>query len=394
MNSPPLRRLLGAQIPADFADWLDYVAVTALLAFSWNADPYIFALLAAALGLPYLLIGPFAGVFVDRAPIKTVLIASNVGRAATTLMLAFAPSWQVLLPLIFLRSSVDAFYTPAKQAAIQALTESEQRQSVNGLSHAINQASKIAAPALGGALLISFAPRDVFLMNSLVSLLAALLLLRLPSITRPELSARLPMLAQIRAGLSLVGANRQLKGALSLMAAGFFAMFLYDTLIAPLARDFGFDAKVLGLTLAVVGGGGILGALGLGLSKDHGRPFLLATFGALIAGLSMASLWLAELSGTPLALWLFLAPFGLAGFATAMVVVPVRSVIQTETPPEQIASVTALGEALNTSALLVAPFVGAAIAHAFSIASAFLVGGGLMVLLAFYALWLHKHRGE
>lgn len=70
-----------------------------------------------ALGLPYLLIGPIAGVLVDRTAIKSVLILSNLGRGLVTLALAFAPGWQVLLALVFLRSTVDTFYTPAKQAA-------------------------------------------------------------------------------------------------------------------------------------------------------------------------------------------------------------------------------------------------------------------------------------
>jgi len=72
-----LRKLLGAQLPADFADWFDFVAIGALLAFSWNAEPVIFAVLAVSMGLPYLIIGPLAGVVVDRSNLKSVLIWSN-----------------------------------------------------------------------------------------------------------------------------------------------------------------------------------------------------------------------------------------------------------------------------------------------------------------------------
>ncbi|HIP77808.1 MAG TPA: MFS transporter, partial [Kiloniellaceae bacterium] len=138
---PGLPRLLGAQVPADFADWLDFVAVGALLAFTWQQGPMAFALLAAAMGLPYVLIGPFAGALTDRADLKRVLVFSNLGRAAATFAAAFAPDTTVLLLIVFARGCADAFYTPAKQAAIQALVPPPDLMAANGISHAINQTS-------------------------------------------------------------------------------------------------------------------------------------------------------------------------------------------------------------------------------------------------------------
>jgi len=179
-----LRRLLIAQVPADFADWLDFVAIGALLAYVWMVPPYVFAVLAVSMGLPYLLIGPFAGVWVDRSKLNRVLILSNLGRAICTAALFLAPHWPVLMVLIALRAGCDTFFTPAKQAAIQALTDDDTRMRANGRSHAINQMSKIAAPALGGTLLIWLAPQQIFLINALVSLIAVLLMWRLPPIQR------------------------------------------------------------------------------------------------------------------------------------------------------------------------------------------------------------------
>jgi MFS family permease len=161
-HAPGLRRLLIAQVPADFADWLDFVAIGALLAYVWNAEPLVFAFLAVSMGLPYLLIGPVAGVVVDRRNFNRILILSSFGSGLVTLSLFFAPNWGVLMGLVALRSSVDTFFTPAKQAAIQALTEPDERMRANGFSHAINQASKIAAPAAGGSLLIWLEPQMVF----------------------------------------------------------------------------------------------------------------------------------------------------------------------------------------------------------------------------------------
>ncbi len=86
-----LRRLLAAQIPADFADLLDFVAIAALLTYDWHAPPMVFAWFAVAMALPYLLIGPLAGLLVDRVDTRLALIASNLGRGAGSALLGARP---------------------------------------------------------------------------------------------------------------------------------------------------------------------------------------------------------------------------------------------------------------------------------------------------------------
>lgn len=381
-----LRRLLAAQVPADFADWLDYVAIASLLAFTWNSPPVAFAFFAVCLGLPYLIIGPFAGVIVDRTQLKHVLIASNIGRALVTLTLAFAPSWPVLVALVLLRSSVDAFYTPAKQAAIQALTPTEALMSANGLSHAINQSSKIIAPALGGALLIALAPSQVFFLNACVSLLAAALMLRMAPLPQTKTEQKQSMIAAVREGFSTIRNNAPLRSVLIIMAAGYFAMFTYDTLIAPLTKELDFTETLFGLSMAAIGAGGLIGALLFGLGKGSPHPFLLISIGAALSSILIGTLGAFEIGGWAMHRALFLAIFFAVGFATTMVIIPVRTIIQQETTPTQIARVTAIGEATNTTALLTAPFIGAAIASVFSVGVAFVVGGVIMLGLAVWVV--------
>ena len=389
LRNAPLRRLLLAQMPADFADWLDFVAIGALLAFVWQVEPVVFALLAVSMGLPYLLVGPLAGVLVDRSQIRTVLIWSNLGRGMVTAAFFLAPDWPQLLALVALRSSVDTFFTPAKQAAIQALTEQTDRTSANGLSHAINQAAKIVAPAGGGTLLIWFAPGTVFLMNAAVSVLAALLVARVPELPRATGDeAQTGMIAEMRAGLAELRETPLLRAALLMMAAGYFAMFVYDTFIAPLTRDLGFDETHLGLALAAVGAGGVLGATLFGVMEKIRCPFRWVGAGAAISTLLIAGLGLSEMRAVALPLPVFLAAFGLLGLCSAMAVVPFRTVIQNTVPEGRLARVTALSEAANMVALLSAPFLGAYLAAAFSVGAPFVCGAVVMGLIALRALTL------
>jgi predicted MFS family arabinose efflux permease len=387
LSNGGLRRLLAAQLPADFADWLDFVAIGALLAFVWNAEPFVFAVLAVSLGLPYLVVGPFAGVLVDRMDLKNVLILSNLGRALATASLFFAPDWVILMVLIAMRSSVDAIFTPAKQAAIQALTKPEERMGANGLSHAINQSSKIVAPAIGGSLLIWLAPQMIFLLNAVVSVLAALLFLRLSKITRlaHDHVVETGLITNVVDGLKEVSGSLVLRASLMMMAAGYFAMFFYDTLIAPLTRDLGYSQSQLGLALAAVGFGGVIGSVVLGLAKDGSRSFSWIAWGSVISGLTVIGLGACEVLNISIDFALFVALFAILGLASAMAVVPFRTIIQNHVAPDHIGRITALSEAANTMALLIGPFIGAAIASATSIGAAFIGGGVVMLFVALRA---------
>ncbi|MEJ6403531.1 MFS transporter [Yoonia sp. 2307UL14-13] len=386
-----LRRLLIAQVPADFSDWLDFVAIGALLAYVWVVPTYAYAVLGVAFGLPYLLVGLFAGAIVDRMSLNRVLVLSNLGRGVFTGALFFAPNWPVLMVLIALRTGVDTFFTPAKQGAIQALTDETTRMRANGRSHAINQASKIVAPALGGGLLIIMAPGQIFLLNALVSVIAAIMVWRLHPIARPPADDEDEpgMMQSIRTGLREIGAKPILKAALIMMGAGYFAMFFYDMLIVPLTRDFGFSETILGVTLAFVGAGGVLGSLMLGETE---RPFLWIAAGAGIGGSLSIVLGLFEATGTSMPLLLYLSIFFVLGITSAMGLVPYRTLIQNHVPSNRIGRVTAMSEAINTSAILVAPFLGAALASVTSFGVAFMGGGLMFLMLAGRALMLRDQR--
>ncbi|MEE9387696.1 MAG: MFS transporter [Paracoccaceae bacterium] len=392
LHTPPLRRLLAAQIPADFADWLDFVAIGALLAFGWDAEPLAFAYVAAAVGLPYVVVGPIAGAVVDRADIRTVLIASNVGRAVATACLFLATDLPTLMLIVAIRSSMDAFYSPAKQAAIQSLAPPHERQAANGISHGINQASKIAAPALGGLLLVLLAPGMVFLINAAVSLVAAMILIGMPIIARDRGlgNGTLSITLSLKEGYQTVAGAPVLRGALLVMALGYFSMFFYDTLIAPLIRGFGFNQTMFAIAIAAVGLGGVLGAFWLGLGKDKKHPFIWVAIGSGISGILAIVLGISQSGGYPIGFAAITGLFAVLGFCSAIVVVPIRTVIQNETPPDKIARVSALGEAANTTALLVAPFIGAAIATATSVGTVFVLGGVLLGGVASYATMLNR----
>ncbi|EYD78007.1 putative multidrug efflux transporter, MFS family protein [Rubellimicrobium mesophilum DSM 19309] len=379
------------QAPADLADWLDMVAVGALMAFEWRAPSVAFAWAAVAVAVPPMTLGLLAGVHVDCWPLRRTMVLSNLGRAGATLLLIAVPSWPWLVAVVALRAVADSFFSPAKQAALPALVPPERLIAANGLSQAVNQATKVAAPALGAAALLALDPRGVFAVNAAMSGLAAAIALTLPPLApRPGTGAG-AVWAELREGLGLVARSRVLRGAIGLIVASTFAIFVYDTQIAPLVRELGLGEEAFGLCLAFVGGGGLLGSLGL-LGLRAGPLGIVAATGV-GSGLLIAALGLQEMRGAEAALLPFLALSGAVGFLSSVGRVPLRAMVQEATPPGMMGRVAALVEAASLSALLVAPFLGAWLAEWLSVGAPFLAGGLLMIGVAAGAMVMGRRGG-
>ncbi len=378
-----LRRLVLAGIPADFADWLDYVAIVALLVYTWQTGPWSLALLALALGLPYLLIGPFAGVLVDRSDLRSVLILSNLGRALSTAFLVFAPNATILLILVFTRGAIDSAFTPARQASIQMLAQDDQLGPVNAIVHGFNQLSKIAGPALGGLLLAVISPQWIFAVNALVSLSAMAIIWGISIPARkpdPEVEQG-GLYFRILAGFKEILANPKLLMGIAFVAISLFAVFLYDTFIVLLAVDFGFNATIYGLTIAAVGGGGVVGALIAVRVELKDRHLRIMAGGALLSGIAIAVLGLFSIFNYDLPMLVFLSVFFGVGACTAFMQIPYRALLQLEAPAQKMARVVAAGEAISVIAMLSAPLLGGLVVARFGTGFPFVLGGGLLIAI-------------
>lgn len=381
LKLPVQRRLLLASLPADFADWLDYVAIIAVIVYTWEHGPLALAALSVTLTLPYVLIGPLLAAWVDRTEIKRVLLLSNLGRGVLTLALVVVPNLELLLVVVFLRAAVDSAFTPARQAAIQLATPAPLLLAANGLHQGVNQTSKILGPALGGLLIAAMPAQGVFAINAALSLVAfgVLLGLKLPErVLAAEVHEN--FWQRLTGGIAEFLRNRQLLAVLVFAASANFIWFLYDTQIAFLNGKLGFDATVFGISIAASGVGGVIGAVLVGMVRGM-KPMLMMALPAILSGVVTVLLALAATWGWPVPLLLYLATMAVLGGTTVFMLVPYRAVVQAEAPPDRIARVSAAGEAVMIVAMMAAPFIGGLIASGWGISAPFLTGGVLLALL-------------
>lgn len=387
------RWLLACSVPADLADWFDYVAVLSLLVFVWGEGPLVLAGFAICLAAPYALIGPWLAVWVDRGEPGWAMFLANLGRAVTTALILVAPDVVAVLAIVLLRSAVDSLFAPARQAMIQRVTSDADLGTVNGLHHAINQTAKVVGPGLGGLLLAVMPFNWVIGTNAILSLLAALACLPLAGSALPSPQTKDEQGGGIMEGFAVFTRDRLLLLALLFAAGAFFAFFLYDSQLALVAVLFGLGQGGFALSVASSGAGGVVGALLAGRLASQ-RPMPVMILAAMVSGLTTMAVSVWAMLGLPMGLVPFLLILAAMGGTTAMMMVPFRVLMQRRVPQAVMARASATSEAVITAVMLAAPLLGGAISAQWGVAIAMCLGGALVVLLALATLGGLRFAGE
>ena len=151
-----------------------------------SAEVLSFATIAAL--LPQALLGPFAGVFVDRWNRKWTMIGADSfvalcsGVIALLFYLDIIELWHIYL-LLMLRSVGGAFHTPAMKSSVPLLAPEKELMRIAGINQAIQSICNIGGPALGAILLLAFDMSLVMLLDVLGAIIActALLFVYIPN---------------------------------------------------------------------------------------------------------------------------------------------------------------------------------------------------------------------
>jgi MFS family permease len=150
------RRLLATRLSSQFGDGVFQAALAGTVLFnpSQATDPVDVAAGFAVLLLPYSLVGPFAGVWLDRWSRRQVLMVANLVRAVLVLGVAAlilaevtGPGFYVAGLLVF---SVNRFVLSALSAGLPHVTDEPSLVSANALT----TTSGAIAAVLGGGLAI------------------------------------------------------------------------------------------------------------------------------------------------------------------------------------------------------------------------------------------------
>jgi len=352
-----MRRVWYAQLVSLFGDFLALFAVIAVVSFRLHATPNQITGVQIAYMLPIVFMGPLAGVFVDRWPLKPTLIASDLIRAALAALLVVTSSiWEVYFVLAAL-SCVSAFFGPAQTVTIRSHVPGEGLISANALMQIAFLGSRIVGPATAGLLVAAFGPNICYWLDVLsflisASLIGSVMIRRPRTIKVPTESSSNRIHAiwiDMKAGMAFVVHHAAILFVVLAMAAGLFTIGCFGPLIAIFVRDtLHANARIFGLVSGTTGVGLLVGTQSARRLSQRAASDTLVLSG--LAGIGAGVL---VLGAVPHMIATLVATF-VIGFAFAAIMVPAQTLIQRETPHDMLgrvgstnASIVVLGQVLG-----------------------------------------------
>jgi MFS family permease len=280
----------------------DFVYSTTLLVWVYALNHTAMAVSGVMLAqyAPIFLLGPIAGVFVDRWNRRSTMMISDLARAAIAILPLLVPS-AVRLPTIyasvFLLSFCSRFFTPARSGILQAIVAPEQQGQAAAVGQATFALSIVIGPTLATPLYFLLGPTIAISINAISFVVSALCvaLIRAPrELLHPYAFQREQAEAK---GLRAIG-NELVSGLHFVLTTRILLMVTVMALIAMLgsgalnALDIIFVSQRLhistayyGPLVAVGGAGTLLGAIVAGLLVRKIRPQRILTGSIILIGL-------------------------------------------------------------------------------------------------------------
>jgi len=295
--------------------------------------------------LPQALIGPFAGVYIDRWDRKLTMILADSFIALCTLVMAvlfYLGHFEMIFiyVLLGLRSLGSAFHMPAMQASVPLLAPESELLRIAGINQMIFSISNIAGPALGTLAIGLFSIGEVLLLDiaGAVFAIISLLLVKIPNpeLAEKEKASPSQVIRDISLAISAVTKNK----GLSYM---FFFSILATFCIMPVAvlfplltlQHFGggkFEMSIIEVAWGVgmLAGGGLLG-----IFKPTINKIIILNSMHILLGISLAASGLLPLN----AFIFFIVLTAIGGIAASIFHASFTTVIQEKVDPAMLGRV-------------------------------------------------------
>ena len=343
---------------------------------------------ASIVGLvPQVILGPLAGVLVDRWNRRRVMLAADLVVALATLGLAIifwsggAELWHVYVAL-FIRALGGSFHGPAMSASTSLMVPQDQLTRIQGLNQILNGGLSIASAPLG-ALLVALLPVEGVLMIDLITAAVAIFLLLLIQVPQPKKemvdktqSALSAYWTDLRAGMRYLFGWRGLF-LLALMAMMLNMVLSPTTSFMPLlvTNHFSGSAWHLGVLQGGFGAGVLIGGLMLGVWGGFKRRIVTSLLGVAGIGLGILIVGLTPASIFPLAVGGML----MGGIMSSLANGPIMAIFQAKVAPGMQGRVFTLMGSLTAAMMPLGLAVAGPAADVIGVRTWF-IGSGLFTL--------------
>ena len=335
-----------AQLISQFGDRINQMALVGLVAGRQfgSASTMELAKLLAFTIIPVFIVGPIAGVYVDRWDRKMTLFVCDLIRGFMILTIPFIFIAQhSMIPIyivVFLAFCLSRFYVPAKMSIIPEIVEAEHLQVANSLATVTGMIAFVLGALLGGLIVEYSGARGGFLCDAITFFLSALLVSFISSerlkmdvkaekivATGKEMAtAYKHVLHEIRDGVQYILAHRDIRYIINLMMILFMAVgAVYVVIIVFIQSAFGSVTKHLGFLAVGLGAGLFLGSIAYG-KWGHKKKQIQTIFICLIAGGIMMAIFAFSVQSLK-NIWVAQALAIVLGFVVGPIVIAANTVV-------------------------------------------------------------------
>ncbi len=260
------------------------------LVYEITGSASLLGFVSAGMAIPMLFLAPFGGAIADRVERKRLIQGGQFIVAMFALIVGLDifygwVQWYHLMAASILQGTVWTFMMPARQAIIPQIVGPDRIGNAMAINAAGMSAMTLLAPAVAGGLYALVGPDKVYFIIAGLSLLAVVLTTLVPKPTRSAAAGRKrDMLKDIGAGLVYIKGNSMVMvllvmGLATTLLASPFRMLLPVFVVDIYNR--GPDS--MGLLVAIMGGGSLVGSLTIAALGNWRRGMLLI-LGSFISG--------------------------------------------------------------------------------------------------------------
>lgn len=363
-----------------------------------HASAFSVAAIAASGGVPWLVLGLPAGVYVARLPLRGVQVAMDLLRAlaiGSIPVVAWVGALTVaqLIAVGLVVGSASVIFAVANSTMIPAIVPKDELTRRNSLTQASGGVAQLAGPGLGGILVDVMGAASCMVLDAASYLVSAVMLGALP---RPDSRVAPPespgLRTQIADGVAYI-ASRPVLLASFVLGSCVNGIGAAVIALSPLyiVRTLDEPSFVLGLVYAAEGAGALVGAaLAPRLSDAWGSARAVRRCALVLPG-ALVLLPLA-FRGTGAVLF----GLGIFGFAASMTVVAIALVTYRHraVPADMLPRVLAFTHVVSWGGAPVGALVAGGLASAFGVRSALFVVAvlGLSAPLSVWAAGEMRHR--
>lgn len=363
--------LWTAQIISRLGDWLLLVTLP-FFVFELTKSTLATGIMFIVETIPVILLGSFAGVFVDRWERRKTMYIVALLQGLLLLELLFVRDaslvWIVYL-FGFLNSAVAQFFAPAELALIPTLVPDDDLIEANALSSTSNQLASIVGPAIAGVIMSFTGIANSIIIDMITFLLAAycIFMIRIPRKTGTEsahaeaatkqettlmtkslVTGLTTLVQEWRSGLSIVGKSRLLTILFIVAPVVMLGQGMLNVIRVPFTiRDMGGNVVMLGWLAAAQSIGSLISNLFMKRISQLIKPYLLISLSLIIIGLLLA------ISANSKILWLYITFSGFIGVPVIIQYITMINLLQKSVDNKFQGRIFGAIDALTSLALLV-----------------------------------------